>query len=67
MNSKLDLYISNRNNKSDLFFGEYIDKMMAGTNVGIVYSKNQNNLNLAFQNLGAAGYVTSFSFTKSIL
>ena len=67
LNSQLDLYISNRNNKSDLFFGEYIDKMMAGTNVGIVYSKNQNNLNLAFQNLGAAGYVTSFSFTKSIL
>ena len=67
LNSKLDLYISNRNNKSDLFFGEYVDRMMAGTNIGIIYSKNQNNLNLAFQNLGAAGYVTSFSFTKSIL
>jgi len=67
LNSNLDFYISSRSNKSDLFFGEYIDRMMAGTNIGIVYSKNQNDLNLAFQNLGAAGYVTSFSFTKSIL
>ncbi len=67
LNSNLDLYISSRNDKSDLFFGEYIDKMIAGTNIGIIYSKNKNNLNLAFQNLGAAGYVTSFSFTKSIL
>ena len=67
LNSNLDFYISSRSNKSDLFFGEYIDRMMAGTNIGIIYSKNQSNLNLAFQNLGAAGYVTSFSFTKSIL
>ena len=67
LNSNLDLYISSRSDRSDLFFGEYIDRMVAGISIGIKYSKNQNNLNLAFQNLGAAGYTTSFSFTKSIL
>ena len=66
LNSALNLYISNRSDKSDLFFGEYIDRIIAGTTIGITYYKNQNNLNLAFQNLGAAGYVTSFSFKKSL-
>ena len=67
MNNKLTLYLSDRSNKSDLFFGDYIDEMMSGTNIGISYIKNENILSLAFQNLGAAGYVTSLSFTKTIL
>ena len=67
INKKISLYLSNRNDKSDLFFGDYINKMMAWTNFGVAYSNNNNDLNLAFQNLGAAGYITSISFTKSIL
>ena len=67
INKKISLYLSNRNDKSDLFFGDYINKMMAVTKFGVAYSNNNNDLNLAFQNLGAAGYITSISFTKSIL
>ena len=67
INEKLSLYLSNRNDKSDLFFGDYIDKMIAGTNIGITYFNNNNDLNLAFQNLGAAGYITSISFIRAIL
>ena len=67
LNNKLALYLSDRSNKSDLFFGDYIDKMISGTNIGMSYIKNENILSLAFQNLGAAGYVTSLSFTKTVL
>jgi hypothetical protein len=67
LNKKLTLYLSDRSNKSDLFFGDYIDKIISGTNIGLSYVKNENVISIALQNLGAAGYVTSLSFTKTIL
>ena len=66
LNNKLTLYLSDRSNKSDLFFGDYIDKIISGTNIGLSYVKNENVLSIALQNLGAAGYVTSLSFTKTL-
>ena len=66
LNEKLMLYLSDRSNKSDLFFGDYIDKIISGTNIGLSYVKNENVLSIALQNLGAAGYVTSLSFTKTL-
>ena len=67
LNENLTLYVSDRGNKSSLFFGDYIDKIIAGTNIGLSYVKNEKNLSIALQNLGASGYVTSLSFTKTIL
>ena len=67
LNNRLNLYLSTRSDKTDLFFGKYIQKLVAGTSAGITYTNNKNNLNLAFQNLCAAGYTTSLSFTKIIL
>ena len=67
LNQNLDLYVSNRSNRSDLFYDDYIQELTAGTNMGLSYKKNNNVFNLAIQELGAAGYCTSVSFSKVIL
>ena len=67
INPQLDLYISNHSNKSNLFYGDYIQKLAAGTRIGLSYSNNDNIFNLGFQDLGAAGFSTSLSFSKAIL
>lgn len=67
INPQLDLYISNHTNKSNLFYGDYIQKLAAGTRIGLSYSNNDNVFNLGFQDLGAAGFSTSLSFSKTIL
>ena len=67
INSQLDLYISTNSDRSDLFYGDYIQELTAGLRIGLSYSKSSNLFNLGFQDLGAAGYSTSFSFSKIIL
>ena len=48
-------------------YGDYIQEFTAGLRLGFSYSNNSNMFNLGFQDLGAAGYSTSFSFSKIIL
>ena len=67
INSQLDLYVSTNSDRSDLFYGDYIQELTAGLRIGLSYSKSSNLFNLGFQDLGAAGYSTSFSFSKIIL
>tara|TARA_Y100001970_G_scaffold272233_1_gene368647 strand:- start:225 stop:1082 length:858 start_codon:yes stop_codon:yes gene_type:complete len=67
INPQLDAYIATNSNRSDLFYGDYIQELTAGLRIGFSYSSNSNIFNLGFQNLGAAGYSTSFSFSKSII
>ena len=67
VNQALDLYLSINSNRSELFYGDYIQELVAGLNIGISYAKDYNLFNMSFQNLGAAGYSTSFAFSKIIL
>ena len=67
INSQLDLYVSTNSDRSDLFYGDYIQELTAGLRIGLSYSKSSSLFNLGFQDLGAAGYSTSFSFSKIIL
>ena len=67
INSQLDFYVSTNSRRADLFYGDYIQEFTAGLRVGFSYSNNSNMFNLGFQDLGAAGYSTSFSFSKIIL
>ena len=67
INPRLDLYLSTNSNRSDLFYGDYIQELTAGLRIGVSYFKDSNLFNLGFQDLGAAGYSTSFSFSKTIL
>ncbi|MAV64951.1 MAG: hypothetical protein CMG00_07155 [Candidatus Marinimicrobia bacterium] len=67
VNQKLDVYISTHSNRSDLFYGDYIQKIIAGTSIGFGYYSGSNLFNLAIQDLGAAGQSTSISFSKVIL
>ena len=66
-NEKLDLYLSTHSDRSDLFYGDYIQQLTAGISIGFGYYSNTNLFNMAIQDLGAAGYSTSFSFSKIIL
>ena len=45
-------------------YGEYIEKLMAGTSLGLSYNTTKNIFYLALQNMGPAGYATSISFLK---
>ena len=67
VNKNLDLYISTHSDRSDLFYGDYIQKLTAGTSIGFGYYSGDNLFNLAIQDLGAAGQSTSVSFSKVIL
>ena len=67
LNPQLDLYISTRSDRSNLFYGDYIQELTAGFNIGLGYIDNTNLFNFGIQNLGPAGYTSSFSFSKSIL
>ena len=50
-----------------LRYGDYIQKLTAGTSIGFGYYSSDNLFNLAIQDLGAAGQSTSISFSKVIL
>ena len=67
MNKNLKIYLSNRSDRANLFFGDYIEKLMAGTSIGMMYNNNSNSFSLGIQNLGPAGYSTAISFSKTIL
>jgi len=64
VNKKLKLYLGANSNKKDLMYGEYIEKLMAGTSLGLSYNTTKNIFYLALQNMGPAGYATSISFLK---
>lgn len=63
-NEKVEFYLSTNSNRSDLLYGDYIDKMVIASSFGLSYNNQNNIISLGIQNLGAAGYSTSIYFEK---
>ena len=67
LNPQLDLYISTRSDRTNLFYGDYIQELTAGFSRGLGYVDKTSLFNFGIQDLGPAGYTSSFSFSKAIL
>lgn len=63
-NEKVEFYLSTNSNRSDLLYGDYIDKIAIASSFGLSYNNQNNIISLGIQNLGAAGYSTSIYFEK---
>ena len=60
----MKFYLSTNSNRSDLLYGDYIDKIAIASSFGLSYNNQNNIISLGMQNLGAAGYSTSIYFEK---